>query len=74
MIHIACSTDDNYAQLCGVMLCSLLENNKKHSFHIHILENGLSVENIDKFLQQCQRYNAKCSFHIVNDQLLEKCK
>lgn len=74
MIHIACSTDDNYAVLCGVMLCSLLENNKKNIIHIHILKNELNEINIQRFIRQCEKYKAICSFHTVNDKLLEKCK
>ena len=47
IIHIACSTDDNYAALCGVMLYSLMENNKQNRLHLHILSNELSEENLE---------------------------
>lgn len=74
MIHIACSTDDNYAVLCGVMLCSLMENNKRNHLHLHILSNDLSEENKSKFARQSKHYGVRCSFHNVNDSLLEECK
>ena len=54
IIHIACSTDDNYAALCGVMLYSLMENNKQNRLHLHILSNELSEENKNKFRRQSE--------------------
>lgn len=74
IIHIACSTDDNYAALCGVMLYSLMENNKQNRLHLHILSNELSEENKNKFRRQSDRYGVCCSFHTVNETLLEDCK
>lgn len=74
-IHVACSTDDNYAVLCGVMLCSLLTNsNDCKQIHIHILVSLLSKENRQKFSTQVESFGAKLSFHIVDDTLLEGCK
>lgn len=73
-IHIACSTDDNYAALCGVMLCSLMENNKNNNIHIHILANGLSIENKNKFKTQSEKRGVECSFHDVNEELLSHCQ
>lgn len=35
-INILCATDDNYAPYCGVMLTSLLENNKQYNIDIYI--------------------------------------
>lgn len=40
--HITCNTDDNYAQHCCAMLCSLFENNKELSFVVHVLTHDLS--------------------------------
>lgn len=74
IIHVACSTDDNYAALCGVMLCSLLENNKKNRVHIHILEHRLDDKQRNKLLLQSERYGARCTFHDINDAILEGCK
>lgn len=50
-IHVACSTDDSYAVLCGVMLYSLLANsNDSKQIHIHILISSLNKENRKKVL------------------------
>lgn len=74
-IHVACSTDDNYAVLCGVMLYSLLANsNDNKRMHIHILVSLLSKENRQKFSTQVEKFGAKLTFHAVNDALLEGCK
>lgn len=40
--HVACCTDDNYVQACGVLLCSLFENNPNSRFHVHILIEEIS--------------------------------
>lgn len=74
VIHITCSTDDNYAVLCGVMLYSMLSNNKDHDIHIHILISQLDEGNKRKFLTQAEKFDAKLTFHMVDDARLEGCK
>ena len=74
-IHVACSTDDSYAVLCGVMLYSLLANsNDSKQIHIHILISSLNKENRKKFSTQAEKFGAKLTFHVVDDTLLEGCK
>lgn len=74
VIHVTCSTDDNYAVLCGVMLYSMLSNNKNHAIHIHILISQLDERNKRKFLTQAEKFGVKLTFHLVNDARLEGCK
>lgn len=66
--HISCSTDDNYAQHCGVMLCSLFENNKQSAYVIHILmnEKTLNHENRERLRRLVVSYNSICIFHNVD--------
>lgn len=66
--HISCATDDNYAQHCGVMLCSLFENNKESEYVVHILMNQdtLSEQNRDKLRQLVEKYHSECIFHHVD--------
>ena len=73
-IHIACSTDDNYAALCGIMLCSLMENNKNNKLHIHILGNDLSEDNRKKLSNQACNYGVPCTFHSVDESKLNNCQ
>lgn len=72
--HISCSTDDNYAQHCGVMLCSLFENNKQSQYVIHILmtKETLSEGNCNKLRRLIESYNSECIFHNVDCTLLRE--
>lgn len=36
LMNIVCATDDNYVPLCGIMLTSLLENNRGSHVDIYI--------------------------------------
>ena len=72
--HVCCNIDDNYAQHCGVMLCSLFENNKQEQFEIHILISSLKDENKENLNQIVSRYDSVCHFHIVNSELLKDVK
>lgn len=71
--HICCSTDDNYAQHCAVMLCSLFEKNAEAQFEIHLLIVELSEENTAKINNLVESYSSKLTIHQLNSQLLEKC-
>ena len=55
-MNIACATDNNFAPYCGIMLTSLFENNKNHSFTVFILTKGLSKENTDKLNKLASLY------------------
>lgn len=72
--NIVCCTDDNYAQYCGVMLCSLLDNNKDNELIIHVLINQLSEENRNKLNKIVEFYNSKIIFHIVDESKLDGVK
>ena len=54
-INILRSTDNNYAPYCGVMLTSLLENNKQYNIDIYILASDISSINRRRFeiLEDC---------------------
>lgn len=69
--HIACCTDDNYAHACGILLCSLFENNKDLKFHVHILVEKISERNDEILRLIVTRYNGLCTFHIVDTSKLE---
>ena len=69
--HVACCTDDNYVQACGVLLSSLFENNKGIEFHIHILIEKLSESNGYKLSSVIESYGGVCSFHQVDTSILD---
>lgn len=74
LFHVTCSTDDKYARHCGAMLCSLLDNNKQYSFHIHILIDELSDQNMKDLLAVCNKFHSLLSFHKVNKTVLQGVK
>jgi len=69
--HICCNVDDNYARHCGVMLCSLFENNPGVLFEIHILISSLTNENSENLEKLINKYQSICHFHVVDTSILE---
>jgi lipopolysaccharide biosynthesis glycosyltransferase len=41
-MHVVCALDEDYAQHCGVMLCSLFANNAGERVHVFVISTGLS--------------------------------
>lgn len=72
--NVTCNTDDNYAQHCCAMLCSLFENNKDVEFHVHILTHGLSVDNTEQIGRLCDRYNCRHTIYEVDESRLDGVK
>jgi len=71
ILHVTCSTDDNYVQHCMAMLCSLFENNKGHEVHVHLLHHGLS-NNSQKIIDILAfHYNNKVFFYDIAPSTLE---
>ncbi|MDR0895465.1 MAG: glycosyltransferase family 8 protein [Prevotellaceae bacterium] len=62
-INILCATDEKFAPYCGIMLTSLLENNRNHQLCTYILVRGLSAKNSSLFSLLAERYNTP--IHIV---------
>lgn len=69
-IHITCSTDVNYMQHCMAMLCSVLENNRRHNITIHLLHHLLPKQNQDFFVEMCERYHQTILFYDVDESKL----
>lgn len=72
-INILCSTDNNYAPYCGVMLTSLLENNRQYHIDIYILTSDISSINRRRFeiLEDC--YDCSIIFLTPDKELLKNC-
>jgi lipopolysaccharide biosynthesis glycosyltransferase len=52
------------------MLCSLLENNKRKKFFIHILTSGLSGETRQRLIRMIRLHGSECVFHQVDESKL----
>ena len=48
-MNIVCATDDKYVTLCGIMLTSLLENNKDRHIDVYILTKELNKSSKNLF-------------------------
>lgn len=72
-INILCSTDNNYAPYCGVMLTSLLENNRQYHIDIYVLTSDISSINRRRFeiLEDC--YDCSIIFLTPDKELLKNC-
>lgn len=72
-MNIALSTDDNYVMPCGVLLCSICENNRDERINFYILIQSLMVDNIKVLRQIVEQYNQKIIFHVVDKSLFNFC-
>ena len=71
-INICCSTDDNFAPYCGIMLTSLFENNVDNSICVFLLISGsLSKSNTDRFYSLANKYNQEIRILTVDDSFLK---
>ena len=72
-IAIVCATDDNYAPYCGVMLTSVLENNKDRDVSAYILmDKPLQEKQQKRFNQLSDKYGARIEFVMVDKSFFEK--
>ncbi len=71
--HICCSTDENYAAPCTVMLLSLAMSNPGHSWHAHVLHSSLPLPTQRKILRSVKQNcgNITVEFHEVDAGMLQ---
>lgn len=68
---VLCATDNRYAPYCGIMLTSLLENNKDIGLKVYVLINGkISNSNKRKFQELSGYYGCFLEFVVVNEDSL----
>lgn len=65
-LHILCATDDNYAQHCGVMICSICHNHKERNLCFHIIENKLSEDSCLKINEIIENFHQEVIYHSIN--------
>ncbi|WP_455667557.1 glycosyltransferase family 8 protein [Phocaeicola sp.] len=71
MYNVTCNTDDNYAQHCMAMLCSLFENNKEETIAVHVLCNTLSDVYRTSLKKLADAYSQSIKFYSVDEMPLE---
>ena len=57
-LHVVYASDDKFAEILGVSLVSLYENNTRmDEIHIYVLDSGISDENKKRLLSICDKYD-----------------
>lgn len=72
-MNILCATDNTYAPYCGIMLTSLLENNRESHISIYILGTDISAVDRLRFEKLSMRYDCKISIIEPDVRLFAKC-
>lgn len=73
-LHILCATDDNYAQHCGVMICSVCQNHPEHNLCFHIIENNLSDESKIKIDSVVRKFNQENVYYHITEEIIKDFK
>lgn len=71
MIEIGLCTDDRYIMPAGVCITSIFESNKKFQIRIHLLTDGLSVENIQRLKKLEKDYGQTIEIHVIDSTLFD---
>ncbi len=71
LMNILCATDDNYVPHCGIMLTSLIENNRDTELHIYIFTGGLLECNKSKLKLISQDDFVKINIIEIDSQQLD---
>lgn len=72
-MDIALCTDNHYVIPCGVLLCSICENNKTNDLQFHIISADLLHANQESLKNIVTQYRKKIFFYTIKDSKLEKC-
>lgn len=57
MMNIVYSSSDSYAEICGISLVSLFENNKDvDEIRVFVVDNGISDDNKNKLVKTAEQY------------------
>lgn len=73
IINILCAADENYVPYCGIMLTSLLMNNRNERFRVFIMiEDELTKRSRLRFSRLIEPYNATIEYVKVDKSLFER--
>lgn len=70
-IHIALCADEKFSLPMGVCITSVLENNKSHKLHLHILTSGFSNDTVKRIKSTSIEYNQKIEVHKIEDRIFD---
>lgn len=67
-LDICMASDDNYAVHLGICILSIVENNDCNNVNMHILDNNISKNNLNKLISLENKYsNLKIHFYNINE-------
>lgn len=70
-MHIIVCPDNSYTMPCGVMLCSLFENNKAEDICIHVITSDIyTQDNKNLLIDIANKYGQAMLFHTIDDRVL----
>lgn len=72
-INILCSSDNNYVAYCGIMLTSLVENNRGNEIVVYLLTDGLDDKEVQKFHAFEKKYNTTVNIVTVRKESFKHC-
>lgn len=62
-MNIVYASDNNFAEMLGISMISLFENNKHYDkITVYVLDNGIDDENKEKLYSISEKYNREISF------------
>ena len=71
-LAILCATDDNYAPYCGIMLTSVMENNRDRDVSAYIMiDKPLQAKHQKRFEQLSDKYGVRIVFIMVDKSFFE---
>lgn len=73
MFHIAITINEDFILPACVMLTSLLENNKHHKIHVHILTDSKSAK-LFLLRRTLKKYDCQYTFHVLKEEFAEQTK
>lgn len=76
-MNIVYASDNNFAEMLGISMISLFENNRGCSeIVVYILDDGINVDNKTKLLSVAEKYNRKTFFidvhHLLKSDMKQK--
>ncbi|MDL2271045.1 glycosyltransferase family 8 protein, partial [Methanobrevibacter sp. OttesenSCG-928-I08] len=73
MINILLASDDNYAPLMGVTICSFLENNRDsfEKINIYVIDKNISERNKYKIISMINKEDNNIFIKFINDNNIE---
>lgn len=65
-LAVALNTDNNFLMQVGVVLTSILEQNKNINFQFHVFTSEITDNHLSNFKKTADKYKCDCYIHLMN--------